>query len=261
MISLGLILNYLFSSDEPESQELSQTSQVETTRDDESLEENNEDESVDDAETETSDQEVEDQSEAGSTDLGDSPDQSEREEADQGSENQTPDQNQGQPNHESTSEGQGGGQESDNQTAAPNPGQSESQGGSSENQGQAPAQGSQEESDEDDEYTNTVSIIVDARQNSGSIYFGDILYQTGDTALSILERFAQQRGLSVSLSNEESDESDALGPTVVEIDGHENQDDSNWQVYINGNLTVYSPSANKVAPGSRIRYYYNVNSQ
>lgn len=96
-----------------------------------------------------------------------------------------------------------------------------------------------------------VSIIIDARQNGGTQYVGEVAYHSGDTALDSLLRFTQYRGLSVQLG-------EADGRTIIQnIDGHQVSDiDGRWVLYINGYQAPHEAGANKIVPNSLLRFHY-----
>lgn len=104
-----------------------------------------------------------------------------------------------------------------------------------------------------DSQSELIAITIDARQDGGDQYLGETDYQVGDTALDILLRFTQDRGISVTLANDRSK------GDIYEIDGHQSgENQGQWVLYINGQRTVHQAGANKIAPGSNLRYYYQI---
>lgn len=109
-----------------------------------------------------------------------------------------------------------------------------------------------DENPEEEEPTQEpVSITIDSRQNGGSYYSGEIRYEQGDTALDILLRFTQNRGLSVTLVDEYG------SGEIYEIGGHEmGEGRGQWELYINGQRSLYPAGANKITPGASLRYQF-----
>lgn len=258
MISLGLILNVLFSDNEYLGQSRRRTELV-----------SNQNNTVDEPDyLHEDDAEVLDDTDQDddSTEETDSDDSSIQEQPNSSTEKQQSDSNleegaQTQPEENNT----------DNEESTENPQQNEqtqtsraqqqpdSDGDSSEEEDnlsqvdEKPLEPA-EEDNEEEEVSNNVSIIIDARQNGGSHYIGEIPYERGDTALDILLRFTQNRGISVSLSNEMANRN------IFEIDGHKISDiDGRWDLYINGYRSLHEAGANKITPNSTIRYHYNTN--
>lgn len=98
-----------------------------------------------------------------------------------------------------------------------------------------------------------VSLIIDARQDGGNSYLGEVEYEQGDTALAALLKFASKRGFSVELAEDN-------GGDILEIDGHTSSEDSGqWILYINGYHAVNNAGANKIAPDTTVRYHYVIN--
>lgn len=280
LVSLGLILNVLFSDkasrglsdqrdfdvsreegapndskretqhqDPEEIKEETDSDSAETDRlaDNETQEEGQLDE---DSDSETNNQESEDSSEA----LETSP---ENEEANQDNQLDTSDKSNGQDGQAQSDQGQAGGSNQSSQSSPNRSNQSRTENKAKNDQQNEKSQESQANENQDsgqeiqDSQTELVAITIDARQDGGNQYFGETQYQVGDTALDILLRFTQDRGISVILAD------DATKGDIFEIDGHQTDEGYGvWVLYINGQRSVHQAGANKIAPESNIRYLY-----
>lgn len=259
MISLGLILNVLFSDNESLGQSRRRTELVsnQQSTDDEPYYLLAEDaEGLDDAdqddvskdETENDDSSIQEQPESNTTNQQNGTDLEEQSET-QPEENSVLSE---EPTDDSHQQGQSNTSRQQQEPADLDEDGADEAHNHSQDDGelQKPAQ----EDNVEEEVSNNVSIIIDARQNGGSQYMGEIPYERGDSALDILLRFTQKRGISVSLTTEISNRN------IFEIDGHQISDiDGRWDLYINGYRSLHEAGANKVTPNSTIRYHYNVN--
>lgn len=258
MISLGLILNVLFSDNESLGQSRRRSELVSNQYDtDDESDYLHEDDAVvlDDTEL---DEDSTDETNHDDSSIQEQPESNTEDQKNESQEEASKSQRENQMNSDELTENDQ--QDEQSNTSSQQHEQSEIDDNRSDeehndSQDQTDSQDAADEDVEEEEEIDYVSIIIDARQNGGSQYIGEIPYERGDTALDILLRFTQNRGISVSLSNEMANRS------ISEIDGHQiSEIDGRWDLYINGYRSLHEAGANKITPNSTIRYHYNVNT-
>lgn len=258
LISFGIIVNLLFGSDE--SNELAEedvelasgTNQVDLDRqlDKKEIRDDDEDDTSDDEPTEkqASHREVSDTDES---DFG-----SDLKGTNESSNNSNEDNSDEKPSSESMKEIPKSNQE-DSISSEDNISESSENDRSVEEHtdGENPEQDSTNEGYPEEEITEIVSLIIDARSNGGDSYLGEVTYDQGDTALDSLLKFASQKGVSVKIAEDNSGE-------ILEIDGHTNNEDGGqWILYIDGYRSVNKLGSNKIAPNTTVRYHYKINAE